>query len=129
MRFVSGVTVIILLCLGVLNASEVKALSSYKWKNRLIIVYPEDKARWKNLQAALLKEKVGIKDRDLVVIRWRDLAKEDQAALVATGFSRGSYLLVGKDGDVKGKQTGNLDLGKWFALIDTMPMRKQEMRE
>ena len=38
-------------------------------------------------------------------------------------------VLIGKDGGEKLRRTHRVDLGEIFALIDAMPMRRQEMRE
>jgi hypothetical protein len=35
---------------------------------------------------------------------------------------------VGKDGGEKARQVGTLDLETWFALIDHMPTRRQEIQ-
>ena len=40
-----------------------------------------------------------------------------------------TIILVGKDGTEKGRWTQPLDPGGLFALIDTMPMRQQEIRD
>jgi hypothetical protein len=37
--------------------------------------------------------------------------------------------LIGKDGGEAARCSGTLDLEKWFALIDEMPMRRAEMLE
>ena len=37
-------------------------------------------------------------------------------------------ILIGKDGEVK-KRNNKLELDALYSLIDTMPMRKQEMHE
>jgi hypothetical protein len=37
--------------------------------------------------------------------------------------------LIGKDGGEAARCSGTLDLEKWFALIDEMPMRRVEMLE
>jgi hypothetical protein len=38
-------------------------------------------------------------------------------------------LLIGKDGGVKLRAEEPLPAAEFFALIDTMPMRRREMRE
>lgn len=102
-------------------------LSHYKWKNRVIVAYPEGEAEWKELQDSLKREQHGIAERDLIIIDWSMLSDADKELLKAKGLKKGVYLLLGKDGGVKAKQKGKLDFAKWFALIDSMPMRKQEM--
>lgn len=43
-------------------------------------------------------------------------------------LTSGSHLLIGKDGGVKRRQEGALDLKEFFTLINTMPMRMQERK-
>jgi hypothetical protein len=47
---------------------------------------------------------------------------------LAAGEHRPVFILVGKDGGEKARQDGTLDLETWFALIDHMPTRRQEIQ-
>jgi len=38
------------------------------------------------------------------------------------------FVLIGKDGGEKSRQSGKLDIEQWFDQIDSMPMRQREMR-
>ena len=74
-----------------------------------------------------------IKDRDLMILRLdADLSSYDKAQreklMENYKLTKGSHILIGKDGQVKDRQNGDLNLEKWFKLIDTMPMRKSEMK-
>ena len=40
-----------------------------------------------------------------------------------------TVLLIGKDGGLKLRREGGVELDEIFSLIDTMPMRQREMRE
>jgi hypothetical protein len=40
-----------------------------------------------------------------------------------------SLILVGKDGGIKLKRSDQVDLREVFELIDSMPMRQNEMRQ
>jgi hypothetical protein len=42
---------------------------------------------------------------------------------------RAVFLLIGKDGGEKARQSDALDLKRWCGLIDQMPMRRQEMKQ
>lgn len=128
---------------------EANPLSDYRWKNRLIIASLP--AGWKNrgvrmaVANALKAERAEVLDRDLLVIdvspekRFLDGAvrpSEEAITEIRKRFSLSPsdddepvFVLVGKDGGAKARQTGELDLDRFFALIDTMPMRKREMRQ
>jgi hypothetical protein len=116
-------------------------LSGYRWKNRILLVVTARDQHGK-VVAALRQHRAGLLDRDLVVI---DLSFHDKripqsirpaaaeldslrSRYGLTGESGSVFLLVGKDGGLKTRQSGELNLSRLFALIDTMPMRREEMR-
>lgn len=120
------------------------ALQPYHWKNRILIldIAENREASLPKVRAALSLQHDEVLDRDLIII---DLsqpstglphtitpAPKDLTALRSrfqTGASgKNTFILIGKDGGEKARQTGALQLKKFFALIDTMPMRKREQR-
>ena len=123
------------------------AHSEYRWKNRVIVFsIPEGKdGREVERQpdSILAKNREGIKDRDLVVI---DVSRSRRAVIGVVRFSgvrneairrrvslgadddMAQFILIGKDGGVKGRQSGDVGLEQFFALIDRMAMRRDEMR-
>ncbi len=128
--------------------ADANPLSDYRWKNRLIIAsLPagwEHREERKAVEEALKAKRVGVLDRDLLVIdvspkkRFIDGATrlpDESVAEIRDRFSldesagKPIFVLVGKDGGAKARQTGKLDLDRFFVLIDTMPMRKREMRQ
>ena len=128
-----------LLTLGSLLGAEP---SSYRWKNRVIVVSTSRPDQAKAVEAVLKREQSGILDRDLVVIDVSGHSKRiantvrpngDDLASWRRRFSltgdEDSFVLIGKDGGVKSRQSGTLNLARWFTLIDAMPMRQEEMRE
>jgi len=118
---------------------QANPLSSYKWKSRIIVMtITTDKAA---VKAALKDERADLSDRDLIVIdvspkstalkntvRPSKTSIENLRSRLSLSGDRNQFILIGKDGGVKSRQKGSLSLKKFFALIDTMPMRKQEMR-
>lgn len=38
------------------------------------------------------------------------------------------FFLIGKAGSKEAREHGSLDLASWFALIDALPMRRDEIR-
>ena len=62
----------------------------------------------------------------------RHLADSDGNALrkrFAAPHGKFTFLLIGKDGGEKYRRESGIDLQDVFRLIDSMPMRQQEMKE
>jgi hypothetical protein len=118
------------------------ALDGYRWQNRLLLVFAPDadSALYRRQQEMLLVAECGLNERDVVVISvLKDVVstKERPAAPVSADDLRDAYdvlphdfrvVLIGKDGGVKLSQDEPILAADLFALIDSMPMRKQEMR-
>jgi hypothetical protein len=118
------------------------ALDGYRWQNRLLLVFAPDadSALYRRQQEMLLVAECGLNERDVVVISvLKDVVstKERPAAPVSADDLRDAYdvlphdfrvVLIGKDGGVKLRQDEPILAADLFALIDSMPMRKQEMR-
>lgn len=119
-------------------------LDAFLWKNRILVIsLTEDSPNAaRTVSKSLTKSKAAATERDLVVL---DLSKtahdfplvskltpeareELRSHLQIESKSEDTFILIGKDGGEKARQQGDLDLKKLFALIDTMPMRKQEQR-
>lgn len=129
--------------------AESDPLSPYQWKNRLLVVnLPDDEAGRRALAAmeesldALMPEVV---DRALLLVPVGDLPRAAGTFPRGVNLSDGDratvrrrlgvngdvvqVLLIGLDGGVKSRQEASeVDLGRVFALIDGMPMRRQEIR-
>lgn len=117
------------------------ALDGYRWQNRLLLVFAPDadSALYRRQQEMLLVAERGLNERDMViifVIRDAVSTKGRPAAAVAAVDLRDAYgvlpqefrvVLIGKDGGVKLRQEEPISMADLFALIDSMPMRKQEM--
>ncbi len=119
-------------------------LSSYRWENRLILLfYPSDTSE--GLQYMLKEieaDKAEIADRDLVIFQLVEEgnsrvgnrvlgAKEAQEIRSRYRIKSGqaTLILIGKDGGEKLRQEDSaIDLKVLYPLIDGMPMRRQEMR-
>lgn len=121
--------------------SSANPLAEYKWENRIIVASMPGGESQREAGDALKENRAGVTDRDLIVfdvtpmrrktVGMKRLSKEATEQL-RDRLSIGDepvFILIGKDGEVKARQTGSLDLKKFFALIDTMPMRKEEMRK
>jgi hypothetical protein len=101
-------------------------MADFKWKNRIILSYPENEKAWAEQQKNIQQQQAQFKDRDLILLRV-DEKQEHLAMIKKYGLTAGSHVLIGKDGTAKEKQSGKLKLLEFFKLIDQMPMRKAEM--
>ena len=110
-------------------------MQSLAWKNRVIVLYApsadsKEFQQQKQILAAQTKE---MKERDLVVIECvgKTLSAEDKNYIVHHFMHDGSGFgvwLVGKDGGTKLSETKPVTTEKFFSLIDSMPMRRSEMK-
>lgn len=123
-------------------------LGEYRWNNRLVVLYfpknQESKAALSNLESKIRNTKAQLLDRDMLLFHageWPpsrkasysvDLSAEERANLrnrLDLEGDTATLVLIGKDGGVKQRQTApDFSLERMYALIDTMPMRKEEMR-
>ena len=121
------------------SASEV--MSELIWKHRVIILFGPEEELQENQQLAFFRSKAQFRDRDMTLIRVKEnaVSRDDNRigdSRLAASFSKlyeyseGFLLvLVGKDGTVKRRENEPVDASKIYDQIDSMPMRKREMRE
>jgi arylamine N-acetyltransferase len=118
-----------------------QTLEAYQYKNRLILFSVPDAKGAKNLHALLDKSRADLEERDVKIIDLSPNASrlpntvrlsDKENTLLRKKFrvsqeeTQAIFILIGKDGGEKARQTTELDLTKWFTLIDQMPMRVQE---
>ena len=119
-------------------------LTQFQWKNRLLFLFAPDGSHplFKNLQNQIVAQKAEVEDRDLVVF---EVLAQGSSRMNTTSLDRQqadsirdhfavprnifSLILVGKDGSIKLKLNDPVDIGAVFELIDSMPMRQDEMRQ
>lgn len=119
------------------------ALGSYRWQNRLVLIFgPTDAdAKYREQAAAFAGREAEIADRDLLIGHFAATGAGDftgqQVAPAASAALRrqldvpdGAFqmLLIGKDGGVKLRADRPLSAERVFATIDSMPMRQREQR-
>jgi hypothetical protein len=119
-------------------------LSEYIWKNRLLLLFTPSLRgpRYLELKEDLSSQEEEVLDRDLLVFHILE-SGETKLGNSPLPESSGDYLrekfsitpgaftvlLIGKDGGVKLRREGQVELAEIFSLIDTMPMRQREMTE
>ena len=119
-------------------------LSQFQWKNRLLFLFSPNRSHplFDGLQKSIAIEQAEVADRDLVVFEILEsgssrMDTKDLDPQVAQSLrdkfevprGRFAIILVGKDGGIKLNRQDETRLEDIFALIDTMPMRREEIRQ
>jgi len=118
-------------------------LEDYRWNNRLVLVFANSQDSESYLQQIeeLYLDKVGLHERDVIVFSMfrngissfegKSISQESSEKITATynpDQSDFRFILIGKDGGEKLRQDEIVSSQKLFDRIDSMPMRRQEMR-
>ncbi len=119
-------------------------LDQFGWKNRIILIHDggEDSLTERHVEA--FSEKMeGVKERDLLifVLHAKDESITEIGKSQDPGLSYSQiveerqipkdsfyFLLIGKDGSTKMKESKEVEVQKVFDKIDAMPMRQAEIR-
>jgi hypothetical protein len=103
-------------------------LDFYRYENRLIIVSLPQAAHAEKVSAMLAWNREKIEERHLKFI---DVSEGEQEVSTAVRLNPSQIVTVRKQLRIGEAAlcSGALDLDKWFALIDEMPMRRAEMLE
>ncbi len=116
---------------------EAQDLSDYKWKNRIVILY-ENHTNTTDVKSALEiidNNASKFTERDILVFVYKDnifystnRKPTDIKKSEILPETYDGYILTGKDSGIKSKATYPFNLDKLLDLIDSMPMRKSEIR-
>lgn len=99
-------------------------LAEYRWKNRLIILVGTES---NTEQLKLLKNtEKQLQERDILVLEKTPNNRDLKPLGITKNFE--GVLLIGKDGDIKLQRPFVVEPQVIFDLVDSMPMRKSEMR-
>ena len=119
-------------------------LTQFQWKNRLLFLFAPDASNplFNRLQSEITKQLHEVEDRDLVIFK---ILEHGPSRMNTTPLDRQTansirdhfaapqrlftLILVGKDGGVKLKRNDQVNLADVFGLIDSMPMRQNEMQQ
>jgi hypothetical protein len=131
------------LAMGSLH-SEAIDLRAYQWSHRLLLIGSPsaDHSLYRVLVKTLEREAQSLRDRDMLVFHVLESgvsrageqpltpqAAEALRTQLRLASGELTTVLIGKDGGEKWRQSNRVGLNEIFALIDTMPMRRQEMHE
>ena len=103
-------------------------LNQYLWKNRIILTFADDEDHPDliKLKDEMKEHECGILTRDLLHFHFsNDVKTGNQTTKNDQSFR---ILLIGKDGGIKYESKRSVSLIQLFELIDSMPMRQDEMQ-
>ena len=103
-------------------------LSRYLWKNRIILTFADDQDHPDliRLKAEMKENECEILNRDLLHFHFSSDGKIGNHT--TTNDQSFRILLIGKDGGIKYESNRSVSLIHLFELIDSMPMRQDEMQ-
>jgi hypothetical protein len=113
-------------------------IEAYRGNYRVLVVFTPDELNeaYRTQHQYLTTHQGGVMERDLKVVHSFASAEgvpneegmrlREAYNLPADGFY---MLLIGKDGTVKERYSQPTEMEAIFSLIDSMPMRQEEMRE
>ena len=120
-----------------LNYKNYQTINDFKWNNRLIVlVNVNDKMINYNLEN--IKDQ--LVERDVVILKinnesafidnleMKNIFYKSLLKIIDTNKSNTIYL-IGKDGKIKNEYNENINLESVIKRIDSMPMRKREMKK
>ncbi|QIL75732.1 DUF4174 domain-containing protein [Hymenobacter sp. HDW8] len=110
-------------------------IKAQRWQKRVVVLYAPtaESVELKQQKASMTSAEAQVEARDILIIEAieTNLSPTEKQYVRQTldvepsGFA---VVLIGKDGGVKRKETKPIDPKALFETIDTMPMRRQEMR-
>ncbi len=118
-------------------------LKQYQWKNRLLLIFSPaaETPAYRALKRELAQQAGEVRERQLLVFHVLEQGQSflngqqispagAESLRQGFGVAPGTFtvVLVGKDGGVKLKREARVALADIFGLIDSMPMRRQEMQ-
>lgn len=132
-----------MLIIHILIQTAMNPIEEHRWKQRVLIFSASAPTNvgYKRQEQLMEKGKRGMKERDLVIYKLYDdhwlgpgekMLSEEQAAAIREAYdipeSQFMVVLIGKDGGIKMRKDDIVSSREIFELIDSMPMRKTEMR-
>ena len=126
------------------HAALAEPLDVYRYENRLIVVSIPQAEVVEKVSAMFAGNREKIEERHLKIIDVSEGKQKISTAVrlnpsqteivrkqlrIGAGETLSTFVLIGKDGGEAARCSGTLDLEKWLAFIDEMPMRRAEMIE
>ena len=124
----SGILLLSLMAIMIPKELQGIELNQYLWKNRIILTFADDEDHpdLKKLKVEMKENNCEILNRDLLHIHFSNDGKTGKLTIKNDQSFR--ILLIGKDGGIKYESNQYVSLIQLFELIDSMPMRQDEMQ-
>lgn len=117
--------VIVILLSLFCNHLQGQDLSTYQWKNRLILLVGDTtNVKLKKQKSILNNHKLELLERDILILQ---ITNPENLQINLEASFKG-LILIGKDGGAKLKKEFPVAAIKLFEIIDSMPMRKAEIK-
>ncbi len=102
-------------------------LDALRWNNRVLLLFAPKVTRQKQL---LESHASALEERNLKVFEITGVSEADEQLRGKFYIEAGAFavVLIGRDGWKKLKRSEPINPNDIFRLIDSMPMRKEEMR-
>ena len=128
-----------LLTLCISTQTMTAQLEQHQWEHRLILLFAEAPSQtiYQQQMEQLKADSAGLADRDLRIYSFFAQSSQPNMSESAREEIQREYnpreeaflcILIGKDGGVKARKTNLYPREDIFDLIDSMPMRRAEMR-
>ncbi len=125
--------------------SQTLSLDTYRWENRLILIVAENPEEGKMVEQLKLfqNEQEALSDRKLLIFKIhaggctvynssmkpiQNTENKDLFEEFGSNSAPFQILLIGLDGGINTKRNRVTDPAVFFAEIDTMPLRRNELR-
>ena len=124
----SGILLLSFMAIMIQKELQGIELNQYLWKNRVILTFADDEDHPDliKLKAEMKENDCGILNRDLLHFHFNNDGKTGNLTTKSDRSFR--ILLLGKDGGIKYESKRSVSLIQLFKLIDSMPMRQDEMQ-
>lgn len=115
-----------------------KTLDDFRWKNRIVLYFPQEADLWVTPDDSILNE---IEERKIKYFVIADSVFSNSEVEFSAdyinkitnrykiGAKKSSWVLIGLDGGAKVKKEEEIDWSYIFKSIDSMPMRQSEIRK
>ncbi len=119
-----------------------QSIADYKWKNRVLLLV-DNNIKSQDLQSQLnlfLSKTANLEERETLIFQVTpdevrlydgqksDLNSSDIYKYISISKKFSGVVLIGKDGDVKFKKPFEIKPESIFSIIDSMPMRRSEIK-
>ena len=108
-------------------------LDALRWNSRVLLLFAPEANNPQLIQqkGMLDKEEAGVRERDLKIFEITGHSPSDEQLRDRFHVKTDSFavVLIGKDGSKKLKRSEPTESNDLFKLIDSMPMRKNEMQQ